>query len=74
MTSIDDLFPTQPDYGACEGPSEWAVPAIVAGMWAEGDDEDRAFVDDLLRRGKRQHDRCMADMQHEWVFGAKAWF
>lgn len=61
-------FPDQPDYDD-EGPHESAVPSLIAGLWADGDDEDREWIDSCLRSAKREAERNFARDHHRMVFG-----
>lgn len=67
-----DLNRPQPDYAAMAEAadiSEWAIPRIIADIYADGDDDDRRETDRHLARLRRQGEADHAQMIHQWTFG-----
>jgi hypothetical protein len=61
-------FPEQPEFDD-EGPHESAVPRLIAGLWVDGDDEDREWIDSILGAAKREAERNFARDYTRMVFG-----
>lgn len=59
----------QPDYHLMEGPDEWSIPSIIAGLWVEGDDEDRDWIDSLQRTARWRSAREFEADHYRSVFG-----
>ncbi|KIU27217.1 hypothetical protein SR41_11020 [Sphingomonas melonis] len=70
-----DLNRPQPDFAAISEAaniSEWAVPALIADIYTDGDDDDHREIDRHLARLRRQGEADHAAMIHSWTFGPPA--
>ncbi len=62
-------MPDQPDYMEATDAFQFNMAKITAQHWVDGDDDERAMIDQNLDRARKRMERDFKDDHHWMVFG-----